>query len=40
MNKKKGNYIKEFRLLDWVTNNEIDFDVRLFYFYKPVTDWS
>ena len=33
MNKKKDTYIKDLRILDWNTNNEIDFDIRLFYFW-------
>jgi len=40
MNKKKDTYIEDLRILDWNTNSEINFDIRLFYFWQPVTAWS
>lgn len=42
MNPKSSSYLnnKELNILDWNTNKQIDFDIRLFYFWQPVTAWT
>lgn len=41
-NSKKSTYlnVKDLKGLDWNTNEQIDFDIRLFFFWEPVTAWT
>ena len=43
MNKKDPSYLGEnsgLSHLDWNTNSQINFDLRLFYFWLPTTAWT
>lgn len=42
MKESSDNYLgnENLDILDWVTNRENDFDIRLFYFWQPATAWT
>ena len=40
VNKNSEKFLEDLTLLDWNTNQQIHFDIRLFYFWQPVDAWT